>query len=301
MDYCRSVLAVAGANFRRLKRDARVWFIFVFTALLIHYYLRPVINYGIDTGTKAPIYIMELLFCSATISVKAPKILFYIGMLCLLCDAPFFYPLKPYIIMRSKRTAWCVGECIYIVGMALLYTTFILIVSSLMILPIGTMRDSFSGALTDMVLGTGKMSLGEIANIYPSAQFSSEMIRYLYPSGAMMYTFVSVWVSFSILGLFMYWVSLIRRNVVCGMAIAGALVFLDPILVWAAWPNNYWILAFSPVSWTSVEQLNIMAANHFISIPFVIAADALLVIFLFILIFHTAKRISLNGFLTEEA
>ena len=78
MDYCRSVLAVAGANFRRLKRDARVWFIFVFTALLIHYYLRPVINYGIDTGTKAPIYIMELLFCSATISVKAPKILFYI-------------------------------------------------------------------------------------------------------------------------------------------------------------------------------------------------------------------------------
>lgn len=57
-----------------------------------------------------------------------------------------------------------------------------------------------------MVLGTGKMPLGEIANIYPSAQFSSEMIRYLYPSGAMMYTFVSVWVSFSILGLFMYWV-----------------------------------------------------------------------------------------------
>ena len=242
MDYCRSVLAVAGANFRRLKRDARVWFIFVFTALLIHYYLRPVINYGIDTGTKAPIYIMELL-----------------------------------------------------------YAAFILIVSSLMILPIGTMRDSFSGALTDMVLGTGKMPLGEIANIYPSAQFSSEMIRYLYPSGAMMYTFVSVWVSFSILGLFMYWVSLIRRNVVCGMAIAGALVFLDPILVWAAWPNNYWILAFSPVSWTSVEQLNILAANHFISIPFVIAADALLVIFLFILIFQTAKRISLNGFLTEEA
>ena len=112
---------------------------------------------------------------------------------------------------------------------------------------------------------------------------------------------MSVWVSFSILGLFMYWVSLIRRNVVCGMAIAGALVFFDPILVWAAWPNNYWILAFSPVSWTSVEQLNILAANHFISIPFVIAADALLVIFLFILIFQTAKRISLNGFLTEEA
>mgnify|MGYP007003685713 CR=1 FL=1 len=179
---------------------------------------------------------------------------------------------------------------------------FILIVSSLMILPIGTMRDSFSGALTDMVLGTGKMPLGEIANIYPSAQFSSEMIRYLYPSGAMMYTFVSVWVSFSILGLFMYWVSLIRRNVVCGMAICrSSCIFSTLILVWAAWPNNYWILAFSPVSWTSVEQLNIMAANHFISIPFVIAADALLVIFLFILIFHTAKRISLNGFLTEEA
>ena len=58
MDYCRSVLAVAGANFRRLKRDARVWFIFVFTALLIHYYLRPVINYvpfffGLPSTTRS--------------------------------------------------------------------------------------------------------------------------------------------------------------------------------------------------------------------------------------------------------
>ena len=52
MDYCRSVLAVAGANFRRLKRDARVWFIFVFTALLIHYYLRPSINSIIDHRTQ---------------------------------------------------------------------------------------------------------------------------------------------------------------------------------------------------------------------------------------------------------
>ena len=154
---------------------------------------------------------------------------------------------------------------------------------------------------SDMVLGTGKMSLGEIATLYPSAPFSAEMIRYLYPSGAMLYTFVSVWISFSILGLFMYWISLLRRNVVWGMAIAGVLVFLDPIFVWAAWPNDYWMLAFSPVSWTSVEQLNILAANHFISIPFVAAADAVLVVLLFVLIFRTAKRISLNGFLTQEA
>ena len=114
MDYCRSVLAVAGANFRRLKRDARVWFIFVFTALLIHYYLRPVINYGIDTGTKAPIYIMELLFCSATISVKAPKILFYIGMLCLSCFSSFF-PYKIhlfsntyFVLLRTKNPQYAV-------------------------------------------------------------------------------------------------------------------------------------------------------------------------------------------------
>ena len=89
MDYCRSVLAVAGANFRRLKRDARVWFIFVFTALLIHYYLRPVINYGIDTGAKAPIYIMELLFCSATISVKG---------FCFILECCVFYAMLLFFI-----------------------------------------------------------------------------------------------------------------------------------------------------------------------------------------------------------
>lgn len=300
MDFCKAVLAVAGANFERIKKDARVWFIFAFTALLIHYYLRPVINFGLDTGTKAPIYSMELLFCSATISVKAPKILFYIGMLCLLCDAPFFYPLKSYVIMRSKRLAWCLGDCVYVVGLSFLYAAFILVVSSLMMLPIGTIRDSFSGALTDMVLGTGKMLIGEIATLYPSASFSKEMIQYLYPSGAMMYTFVSVWISFSILGLLMYWISLLRKNAVVGMVISGVFVFLDPILVWASWPNSYWLLAFSPVSWTSVEQLDILSASHFISIRFVAISDAALLILLFILVFQTAKHVSINGFMTQE-
>lgn len=88
--YCRSVLAVAGANFRRLKRDARVWFIFVFTALLIHYYLRPVINYGIDDWDKSTYLYYGIVVLQCNNSVKAPKILFYIGMLCLLAMLPFF-------------------------------------------------------------------------------------------------------------------------------------------------------------------------------------------------------------------
>lgn len=299
MGFCRAVLAVAASNLSRLKRDVRVWFILAFTLLLLIYYIRPVVMYGLDTKETVPVHMLSMLFHSPTVSVKAPKILFHIGLLCLLCDAPFFSPSKPYLILRSRRSAWCTGECLYIICVAFLYVSFITVVSSLLVIPVCTFSDSFSGIMTDMELGTGTLRVDEISVRYPHTLFPRLVIQYLYPSGAQIYTFLSVWMSFSILGLLMYLISLLKKNAVLGLACSGVFVFLDPILVWAAWPNKFWILAFSPVCWTSVEQLDILGANHFISIPYVAVTGVLLLIILYFLIFQTAKRISLDGFATE--
>lgn len=256
--------------------------------------------YGLDTGEKAPVFMLSMLFNSPSISIKAPKILFHTGLLCLLCDAPFFSSSKPYLILRSKRAAWCTGECLYVICVAFLYISFITVVSSLLVIPVCTFRDSFSGIMTDMELGTGALSVAEISVRYPHVPFPNLVIQYLYPSGAQLYTFLSVWMSFSILGLLMYLVSLLKKSAVFGLACAGVFVFLDPILVWAAWPKKYWLLAFSPVCWTSIGQLDILGTNHFISIPFVAVTGAILLILLYFLIFQAAKKVPLDGFQTEE-
>ena len=34
------------------------------------------------------------------------------------------------------------------------------------------------------------------------------------------------------------------KNILWGLAVSGIIVFLDPILMWLAWPKNYWLQYF---------------------------------------------------------
>ena len=107
-------MAVTSINFNCWRQDFRVKFILLFTALIVFNTLKPVLQYGLDNGAVSTPLLLPLLFGSTEISVGTPKIYFHIGLILLLCDAPFYYPITPYAIMRSKRSGWCIGTCLYI-------------------------------------------------------------------------------------------------------------------------------------------------------------------------------------------
>ena len=93
-------MAVTSINFNCWRQDFRVKFILLFTALIVFNTLKPVLQYGLDNGAVSTPLLLPLLFGSTEISIGTPKMYFHIGLILLLCDAPFYYPITPYAIMR---------------------------------------------------------------------------------------------------------------------------------------------------------------------------------------------------------
>ncbi len=138
-------MAVTSINFNCWRQDFRVKFILLFTALIVFNTLKPVLQYGLDNGAVSTPLLLPLLFGSTEISIGTPKICFHVGLILLLCDAPFYYPITPYAIMRSKRSGWCIGTCLYIAVVSLVYIAFITICAALVAVPILSLRDSWDG------------------------------------------------------------------------------------------------------------------------------------------------------------
>lgn len=293
MELFKSAAAVASINFRKWLKDIRVRFIFLFMGYMMVYYMLPFTKCGMDTGRTITAWSFPILFRSGNLSVGMPKIVFHVGMLLLLCDAPFFSPVLPYVVLRSRRTSWCLGECLYILGAALIYTLFLALMSMVTVFPVITFGNDWGTVLTDAVFKSGGQTEINIADVYQFVVYPrSDVIRYLYPQGAHLYTFFAVWGSFSFLGLLMYLLSLMHRNVIWGMSAAGIFIFLDPLLVWLAdgmWKQ--WVKLLSPVCWTSIDQLTVTDRFNFVSMQMALILDFVLILLLCGAIWRYSKRV----------
>lgn len=291
MGVFKSAVKIASINFYRWKRDLRIWFVLLFTVLLIDYYLRGIVRYGLESGRTVTICMLPSLFISTIISVNAPKMIFHIGMLLILCDAPFFHPVTPYAVLRSRRTSWWMGECLYIIAAAFFYMLFITLVSSLYVLPVAAFENDWGSLLNSLVFGTEEQTALEVKlSIDYAMAYQSEAVRYLYPFASQLYTFMTGWATFSFLGMLVYVVSLVKRNAALGIGVASVFIFLEPAVNWMAGSRYNWMYAFSPVSWNTVEFLNVVGRDRPVSIPFVAVMYPLLIVILLAVSWRMSKK-----------
>jgi len=157
MAMCRGIYSVARINFQRWKSDQRIWIIFIFIGTLLVHELWGLTQYGLDKQVQCTGFVLPIVFHSGYISVGFLKTMLYLGGILLLCDAPFIYQATPYMVLRAKRECWWLGECFYILGTTFLYTLFILVVSTLVVLPVATFGDTWGGVIQGFAFGNTKM------------------------------------------------------------------------------------------------------------------------------------------------
>lgn len=296
MGLFRSSVSVAAVNFRRWQKDLRTGLIFLFTALVVFSALKPFLQYGQASGTKCTPLLLTLLFNSNMVSVASPKTLVHLGLLALLCDAPFFYPITPYMILRSGRRGWWLGECLYIMQASFIYLVFLTAICFFSVLPVITFENDWGSVIYDMTFGSSTRSAGEIMMQYPHFSWPDAIFQYLYPAASYLYSFFTGWAAFCILGLVMYLGRLLKKNSILGVVLAGVLVFLDPVLNWLS-VSGYgqrWMLAFNPVCWSSIRSLNLLDSRNFLSIPFVAGMYLLLLAVLLTAIRFCAGRVTID-------
>jgi len=279
MELYKRASVVAAINLRSWLKDIRVRFLFVCIGCYVIVKLFPFASYGFQAGKKLTPWLLPMLFKSDTISINLAKSVLHIGMVLLLCNAPFLYPTTPYIVLRSRRNAWWIGECLYIIEAALIYVLFLSAVCFLVALPVITFAPDWGDALRDLVIGTKEMTADEIRWGYGIFNIPGKFTYYLAPLRTQIYTFLASWASFSILGLLMYLVSLIQKRATIGIVFAGVLIFADPLIYSANYMNRdkIWIDLLSPVCWTDAGLLKDVSARNFLSVPLVVGMYLLLI------------------------
>ncbi len=296
MVMCRSIWSIAKINFLRWKNDHRIWVIFAFVGILLVQKLKSLTVYGIDANVKCTGFLLPVLFHGGIMSIDFMKTMLYLACLLLMCDAPFIYQSTPYIVLRSRRECWWIGECLYILLTTLLFTVFITVVSTAVVLPVVTFGESWGDALQGFAYGNAEMHARELLGYYGYTMgIPYNTMGYLYPSGAQLYTFLTVWISFFILGLLQYIISLGSKSMFLGFVAAGTFVFLDPILNSISVSVHFkWVQALSPVCWVSTDFLKLVDGTKFLTIPYIVVMFGVLTVLLLVAIRIMSKKIMIE-------
>ena len=296
MDICKKIWFVNRINFGRWKNDRRIWIIFFFVAILLIQELRGFTQYGLDTGEKCTAYLLALLFSTPSVSIGSMKMLLYFGCLLMLCDAPFMYQNTLYVVLRSRRNCWWMGECLYILLSTFLYICFITLISTIVILPVATFGESWGEVARNLTYGLVGMNPSEVVAKYKIyLDFPVDSLGYLLPLGVQFYTFFTVWISFLVLGLIQYLVSLVSRSNFLGFVSAGVFVCLDPILGLNTLPSSLrWVQIFSPVCWTCTDNLKMVNQHNFLTIPVVVVMFVVFIVLLLLGIWWFSQRVMIT-------
>jgi hypothetical protein len=255
MTSCSQALHVCAYSLRKLATDYRLWISIVLLLALTHMFTEGYGQFCQAVDMKMSPWVFPFLYNS-----KYVKILFFAPLLLLFCDAPFIDSTQPYVICRSGRIAWSVGQLLYIVVLSALYFLFLLAVSCLFIL--GSVEPS---------LEWGKV-LGTLANTDAAGKLdllcfvNNQVLSYFTPLQATWFTFLLSWLVGIFLGFVIYALNSLTGTRSLGVVAAAFFLVLDSAVV-----GIPLLIRWSPVSWSSISNIGIGEFSLYPSYPYVMA------------------------------
>ncbi len=288
----RRTAAVAWLEVCRWRTDYRVWMVFVLEAALVVRSMAGLGIYGILNGTKTTPWLLPLLFGDASAARDSVKIMIYLGVTVLFCNAPFISHLTPSILLRTKRADWVRGEICYIFLGSALFLFFLSLLSLVCVLPTASFSQLWGSSLYRLLNGDG---VERILFIH-ALPLPEGLMERIYPGYAFAYTWITGWLSFSFLGLLTMAVNMGAGRQGPGTVLAGMLVLLDPVVGWiASWGpiQTKWYL-FSPVSWTSMEHLQGVEGGSSLTFAYAAVMYLLLIALLIFFICRKAKTMEIE-------
>ncbi len=229
---------------KQWKKDRTIILLFLTDFILIFYYTRDI--YSFLKLIREPIspWLFTAIYSDHIVSMGLLKVLLYFGVVLLFCNAPFIDRLYMPVVLRSGRTSWSIGQTIYIVLASLLYTIFIFVSSIIVIFP----RLTFS---TEWGKVIGTLALTDASFEVPLLIFPWKVITNYQPMEATALGLLLVWITCILIGMILFCLnSIFSRRI--GICLCCLLILIDPVIKWTGKTE---LLLYSPVSWSSLENL----------------------------------------------
>lgn len=266
--------AIARQNIRKWTSNYRVWLIAIILLIFIHSNTKDINYFANELGLKMSAWIFPFLYIE-----RYMKLLFLFPIILLFCDAPFIDHNQPYIILRSKRTAWSVGQIIYIFLANIIYFLFLILATIGIHITNVTFENDWG-----KVFGT--LATTDAYNFVDTPlKINAYIMKYFTPLQAVWFTFLLSCLSGVILGLLVYALNSIFQNRFLGITVSSFLLILSAGLYRN--PEMQWI---SPMSWNTLTNIDIGNTTAFPSFSYVIIADLIIIAILIMISIMANKK-----------
>lgn len=285
----KAAAVIVRENLDGWRRNDRVLVVLVLAAVLIGVYMGKLPFYGLSNGTDNTAFLLPLLMTSGFNANGSIKVLLLFGTVLLFCNAPFMDARGYFLLLRSRRRGWWIGEVSYIAAASLLYVGELVLLSTLLALPCASVGQGWGESILNAFYG----GVEEHNRVFTGIKLSPDLIMKVSPEMAMLYTFCVLWLVMVLLGLVIYCINLYSERPWPGVAAAVFLIVLDPVLLYTMNQNNAFNLLLSPVSWCSMANLRFCSGMGCLSMPYIAAAGTGLSVLLVWLIARKTERMDI--------
>lgn len=268
-------------NIRKWNSNPRIWMTFILALLFSYLYTK-----GLSVACEYVEEDMSPWLYPFLFTYRYMKIIFMFPVVFIFCDAPFIDENQPYVMLRTRRITWSIGQVMYIYAGSFLYMLFLVLSS--VIVNIGHIKMTASwGEVLGLCGSTNILSQAGVN--YGTVKVMGSIIKYFTPLQAMFFSCLLTWMGFVITGLVIYAFNVITNTRYVGVAIASFLILLTAVV-----DGNGKMTWYSPISWNSLNNIDVGGMSSYPDIDYVMGMYMLLIIILTILSVIAGKRQSVE-------
>lgn len=239
MHNIKQIFLICRNNIQRSFINPRTYISFLLVLVLMQQLTQTLRKFSSAMGVKTAPWIYPYLAQKYYI-----QMILILGIVFLFCDAPFMNESTPFLLIRSGRRNWILGQITYIIIMSFLYYTVIVMMSVLLLYP-----------QVQWQMGWGKI-LGTLAQTNAASQIGISELLLDYrmqitytPIAAMGYSFIISWLVGVITGLLMLVLNFCFKYII-GQMVGAAIAFLPYFAI--NFSSLYDIYYVSPASWMNI-------------------------------------------------
>lgn len=249
MHNLKKKLLCAGVNFRKWLITPRIYVILAIIIIFEYYTFSGVSQIAAYYGVDASPWVFPFFLGNPTmfIIIGSLTTLFY-------CNAPFADRHMPYLVIRTGRRNWIIGQLLYIYSSSFVYTGCFLLLSVAMLFP----RLQFSTDWGPLLHTISRSPIEVMQQAGATIGFMpyEELLERLTPIQATALAFALFWLVTAFIGVLICCFNIVVRKM-SGIVAAGVFTciayfsaFLGTISI------GKWLYYLSPISWSSISFLD---------------------------------------------
>lgn len=254
MDNVRSILLSMSKGFRQWKHSTRVYLVF---ALLLLFQW-----YGFREYTDIAAYLgIPMSLCIFPFFVGMPMDTSSFGAMAMILysEAPFSDHHAPFMIIRTGRRNWVIGQILYVLLSSLVYTLVAVLLSFVVLLPNVELNFDWGRVIWTMVQNPNLLDeLGVRDITWPDL----DVVRAISGQKALLLSILFYWLVTVFLGMIMLFFNVISKKGV-GLVLAGVFIGLSYFSAsFGALVFGSAIKWFSPVCWRYIGNLGLNSNSN---------------------------------------